>query len=655
MMERGKAELRLGQCTQPGSYIRVLEVVAKDKKQGRPTPLNTVALLKACSKSLGVGPGMAMRVAEQLYLTGCISYPRTESTAYPASFDIVDALRTQQQDPRWGVDAQRLLRAGLEKPRGGVDHGDHPPITPCRAAYPHEHTGDAARIFELVVRHFLATVSPDAVWRSVHIKLLVEPAGETFCAAAKTLSFGGFLDVLVDRNDRYFEEDEAAEYYYGAEGADVEVDEEEGKALPELKPGQVVGIQNVEHVPPDALQARATLSIKEGMTTPPEHLTESELISLMERNGIGTDASIPTHIENILKRNYVTLAPSRRLKPSNLGIVLAQGYMHIDPTLVLPDVRADIERQCSRIAEGDAERTAVVASALGVFEAKFRNFMHNIEKMDTLFASSFARLEDAGRPFTRCGLSRRFLSYIEGPPPRLYNKYTETIYPLPMGGAIKQWSGQLCRVEGCGFELLLYATGSPPRTFPLCPYCYNHPRADWSAEAAELARGDGDEERGEQGIDSARRRVLDSPLPDGHPCIDELAVAEDDESGGVFILDPSSCGQNWRFVSTRAPTIVKLPTNIHKVAVLKKRDEGGCHFVQVDFKQSDSPLPDGRTKHVGMIMVDELLKGMCHVVYGKERLQSNGARGRGRGKGRGRGRGRGRGPKGAIRPVFDLY
>jgi len=68
-----------------------------------------------------------------------------------------------------------------------------------------------------------------------------------------------------------------------------------------------------------------TLDVKERMTTPPSYLTESELISRMEKHGIGTDASISTHIENIQKRNYVELIAGRKLKPSRLGLVLAQG------------------------------------------------------------------------------------------------------------------------------------------------------------------------------------------------------------------------------------------------------------------------------------------------------------------------------------------
>ena len=94
------------------------------------------------------------------------------------------------------------------------------------------------------------------------------------------------------------------------------------------------------------------------------------------------------------------------MKPSKLGLVLAQGYHLIDKSLVLPRIRSDIEAECNRIAKGLADKSVVIKNAISIFEEKFKYFVENIAKMDVLFSSSFAKLEDVGKPFTRCGFTR---------------------------------------------------------------------------------------------------------------------------------------------------------------------------------------------------------------------------------------------------------
>ena len=120
----------------------------------RPLPLNTVELLRVASSALGIGAQNAMRVAEQLYLCGYISYPRTESSAFPKGFDFGEALGAQLDQPEWGEHARWLLDGGMVLPRGGIDAGDHPPIAPVRAATAADCPGRAAgwRIYDLVSR-----------------------------------------------------------------------------------------------------------------------------------------------------------------------------------------------------------------------------------------------------------------------------------------------------------------------------------------------------------------------------------------------------------------------------------------------------------------------------------------------------------------------
>jgi DNA topoisomerase-3 len=69
--------------------------------------MTTVELQKQASTKLKMGSEQTMKFAESLYQSGYISYPRTETDAYPTGTDFKGLIQTQTNDPQWGEYAQK--------------------------------------------------------------------------------------------------------------------------------------------------------------------------------------------------------------------------------------------------------------------------------------------------------------------------------------------------------------------------------------------------------------------------------------------------------------------------------------------------------------------------------------------------------------------
>lgn len=120
-------------------------------------------MLKIGSSNLGMGPAQTMNTAEHLYLGGYVTYPRTESTSYPKTFEfgaILSALKKyQKQEGNYIAEYAGIMeKEGITKPRNGYDAGDHPPITPTNKT-PFALGPDEYKLYEYIVKHFLASVS----------------------------------------------------------------------------------------------------------------------------------------------------------------------------------------------------------------------------------------------------------------------------------------------------------------------------------------------------------------------------------------------------------------------------------------------------------------------------------------------------------------
>ena len=128
--------------------------------------------------------------------------------------------------------------------------------------------------------------------------------------------------------------------------------------------------------------------MRDGHTTAPNLLTEADLVALMDRNGIGTDATIAEHIHKIIEREYVFKQREGRteyLVPSTLGIALVKGYDQIgfDQSLSKPHLRRETERRMAMICDGQTSKADVLNQTLmeyrDVFARTSRGFQTIID------------------------------------------------------------------------------------------------------------------------------------------------------------------------------------------------------------------------------------------------------------------------------------
>lgn len=347
-------------------------------------------------------------MTERLYTQGFISYPRTETTTYPENFDLRQVAQELSKIPLFSSTVSGIFKSGIQKPRKGADAGDHPPITPVKAGTETTIGSDNWRIYHYICSHFLATIMPDCAYTET--TAMIRMGKEDFKVTATKVTDMGFTTVLP----------------WQAVSSSTMLD---------IKEKMILRVEDVKLI--------------ERKTTPPDYLTESELIKMMEENGIGTDASIPVHINNICQRNYVSVsAAGRKLIPTTLGIMLVHGYEKIDTDLVLSTMRSEVEKQLNLIAAGKANYEAVRDHALKIFKAKFKYFIEKIALMEGLFESSFTSLNDSGKPFGRCGKCQRFMKLITTRPPRLYCNFCNEALALPSQGNIGLHQELKCPLDG---------------------------------------------------------------------------------------------------------------------------------------------------------------------------------------------------------------
>ncbi|KAG7098452.1 hypothetical protein E1B28_000402 [Marasmius oreades] len=324
---------------------RVTKVEKKETKKWKPLPLTTVELQKAGSRLLKLSPKKVLDIAEKLYQQGFLSYPRTETDQYDPQFDFHILIDKQRVDPSWGDFATSLREGEFCAPRKGKNNDKaHPPIHPT--AHAGNLAGDERKVYEYISRRFLASCSKDAKGWQTTVEVIC--GDEYFAATGLTVTEKNYLLV----------------YPYEKWNTNELPDFEEGN---EFEP--------------------SICELRDGQTTKPTYLTEADLVALMDKNGIGTDATIAQHIDTIIAREYVIEqfeGQTKYLLPSTLGIGLIDGYnkMNLNNTnLGKPLLRRETERRMVKVGRGETTKEAMIYESLEQYRAMYIIVQREFDKV----------------------------------------------------------------------------------------------------------------------------------------------------------------------------------------------------------------------------------------------------------------------------------
>ncbi|MEN0061798.1 MAG: DNA topoisomerase [Myxococcota bacterium] len=331
----------------------------KKSKQKPPLPFDLTSLQREANSRYGISAKRTLAAAQRLYEgLKVITYPRTDSRHLPDDYGpVVDQLLTELQGlPKgdWAEHADiaaRIQAAGPENLGKVLDSSkvtDHNAIVPTGNPLTEPLNGDNLRVFDLVVRQFLASLMGPATWATVE-RFVAMDVGEVlggkparFRTTARSLEVAGFLEALGKT-------------------------EGDGTQLPALMPGhdeandvQVQHDQTVvedkETRPPGRFSEAQLLRM---METAGEQLDDDELSDAMKERGLGTPATRADTIEGLIRKQYVNRISSK-LTPTAKAMRLIDVLERVDVDgLASPRLTGEWEHALHEVANGERSRSDV--------------------------------------------------------------------------------------------------------------------------------------------------------------------------------------------------------------------------------------------------------------------------------------------------------
>ena len=335
-----------------------IEAVYKvDSIEKKPTvrypapPFTTSTLQQEAARKLGFSVANTMRIAQQLYESGKITYMRTDSVNLSS---LALGMAKKEIEKNYGAEYVRT-RQYHTKSKGAQEA--HEAIRPTYLDQQTiKGTADERRLYELIWKRTIASQMADAQMERTNVNIGISTNDKQFVATGEAILFDGFLKVYRESYDDTTEEDTAI--------------------LPPIEIGTTLDMEKME--------------AQQRYTRPPFRYNEASLVKKMEELGIGRPSTYAPTISTIQKREYVTKGDVKgttqefqiitlknnkisekkgketigsekgKLMPTDIGVLVNKFLLQYFESIIDYNFTANVEKEFDQIEEGQREWNAMI-------------------------------------------------------------------------------------------------------------------------------------------------------------------------------------------------------------------------------------------------------------------------------------------------------
>lgn len=300
-----------------GQKGTVVSVNRKEKMEQQPLPYDLTELQRDASNRFGFSAKKTLNVLQKLYEQyKLVTYPRTDSRYLTKDMEATMLDRLHGLASSYRDEVKPLIvnkgKVLAKKVFNNEKVTDHHAIIPTEER---SHLSDLAtderKLYDLIVKRFLALFhSP---YRYEGIKAVIEVAGETFTANDTVIIDLGFK-VLTNIDDT-----------------------SKSQSLSKIANGQTYTVQSVQ--------------LGSKLTEPPQRYSEADVLTQMEKHGLGTPATRAEIIERLIQTEVVERNNSR-FHTTAKGKQLIE---IVNDELKSPELTARWEKELEKIALGKSD------------------------------------------------------------------------------------------------------------------------------------------------------------------------------------------------------------------------------------------------------------------------------------------------------------